>query len=93
MNNPVDVSPDFHQLENDFFIPGAVKSFDIKTGCGSLEWILHRWNKDWFFNKVDKHLQRQDDPMAPFQDYDTHPQGIFISRMRLATMKTSCWER
>ena len=62
LNNPVDVSQDFHQLENDYFIPGGVKEFDIKTGSGSLEWIFHRWTKDWFFNKVDKHLQRQDDP-------------------------------
>ena len=37
LNNPVDVSQDFHQLENDYFIPGDVKEFDIKTGSGSLE--------------------------------------------------------
>jgi alpha-D-xyloside xylohydrolase len=94
LNNPVDVSPDFHQLENDFFIPGAVKSFDKDSGKGSLEWIFHRWTKDWFFNKVDKHLQRQDDPQAPFQDYDTHPRCDFSisfinSRTIRLRMKTS----
>lgn len=73
LNNPIDISDDFHKLENEYFIPSSVKSFDIESGKGKVEWESHRYSMDWFFNKIDKHLSLQKEKAAPYQDYDLHP--------------------
>jgi alpha-D-xyloside xylohydrolase len=77
LNQPIDISDDFQQLENEYFIPGEVKEYDVEKGEGKLQWNFHRWTLDWFFNKIDKHLEYQETKNAPFQDYDTHPQCYF----------------
>jgi alpha-D-xyloside xylohydrolase len=77
LNQPVDISEDFHDLENEYFIPALISKFEIGKGNGSVEWHLHRYEFDWYFNKIDKHLQLQNDKGAPFQDYDTHPKCDF----------------
>jgi alpha-D-xyloside xylohydrolase len=97
LNNPVDVSEDFHQLENEYFIAGAVKAFDLKKNEGLLEWNFNRYALDWFFNKIDKHLQQLESKNAPFQDYEVHPQcsfslafineGTFRLRMKTTSAK------
>ena len=88
LNNPVDISTDFHQLQNEFFIPGAVTAFDGNNGTGQLQWNFHRYLLDWFFNKIDKHLQQLDDKGAPYQDYDVHPECRFsISFITARTLR------
>ena len=74
LNNPIDISEDFYKPENEFFLAGNVTQFDTKKAEGFIEWNFHRWAYDWFFNKIDKHLQSQTEKSAPFQDYDVHPQ-------------------
>ena len=77
LNNPIDISKDFYALENEYYIPGRITSFDATKNQGSIRWNFHRYTLDWFFNKIDKHLQQLDDKGAPFQDYDVHPQCDF----------------
>ena len=77
LNNPIDISKDFYTLENEYYIPGRITSFDATKNQGSIRWNFHRYTLDWFFNKIDKHLQQLDDKGAPFQDYDVHPQCDF----------------
>src|SRR5436305_6981574 len=77
LNQPINISDDFQQLENEYFIPGAVTEYDVEKGEWKLQWDFHRWTLDWFFNKIDKHLEYQETRNAPFQDYDTHPQCYF----------------
>lgn len=77
LNHPVDISPDFHDLGNEYFLPARVDNFDIETAKGSVEWHLHRYQFDWYFNKIDKHLQLHNDKGAPFQDYEIHPSCEF----------------
>lgn len=94
LNNPLDIASDFQQLENEFFIPVAIKQFDKNSGKGKLEWQYNKYQLDWFFNKIDKHLAPQTLKSAPFQDYDTHPQCDFdisfiSSRTIRLRMKTS----
>ena len=73
LNNPVDISPDFRQTDHEYFIPGQLTGFDAAKGKGKLQWRYYRYQFDWFFNKIDKHLQQSDNKGAPFQDYDLHP--------------------
>lgn len=73
LNNPFDISPDFESLDNEYFLPGAIANFNEKTGKGQVIWQYHRYVQDWFFNKIDKHLEKQTQKEAPFQDYDVHP--------------------
>ena len=77
LNNPIDTSEDFYKPENEFFLAGSITQFDAQKAEGLIQWNFHRWAYDWFFNKIDKHLQLQTEKSAPFQDYDAHPQCKF----------------
>jgi alpha-D-xyloside xylohydrolase len=73
LNHPLDIMDDFYQLENEYFVSGKVKDFNSKKAEGKIQWNYHRWVMDWFFNKIDMHLQKADQKEAPFQDYESHP--------------------
>ena len=73
LNHPLDITDDFYELENEYFVSGEVKAFDAKKGEGKIQWNYHRWQMDWFFNKIDMHLQKVSQKEAPFQDYESHP--------------------
>ena len=77
LNQPIDISEDFQELENEYFIPELISNFDIEKSRGSVDWHFHRYEFDWYFNKIDKHLQFQNNKGATFQDYDTHPKCDF----------------
>lgn len=73
LNHPFDISPDFEKTENEYFLPGPIVNYQENTGKGKVVWQYHRFVQDWFFNKIDKHLEKQTQKDAPFQDYDVHP--------------------
>jgi alpha-D-xyloside xylohydrolase len=81
LNHPPDISDDFYQLENEYFVTGAVSEYHVRKGEGTIRWNYHRWVMDWFFNKIDKHLVRQAEKNAPFQDYESHPECSFSLSM------------
>lgn len=94
LNQPLDISDDFYQLENEYFVTGAVSDFNAKKCEGKIQWNYHRWVMDWFFNKIDMHLAKQAEKQAPLQDYETHPVCKFSfsfinSRTVRLRMKTS----
>lgn len=73
LNHPLDIMDDFYELENEYFVSGEVRDFNVKKGEGKIQWNYHRWQMDWFFNKIDMHLQKANQKEAPFQDYESHP--------------------
>ncbi len=73
LNHPLDIMDDFYELENEYFVSGKVTEFNPKKGEGKIQWNYHRWIMDWFFNKIDMHLQKANQKEAPFQDYESHP--------------------
>ena len=77
LNHPLDIMDDFYQLENEYFVSGKVTEFNAKKGEGKIQWNFHRWMMDWFFNKIDMHLEKADHKEAPFQDYESHPVCTF----------------
>lgn len=98
LNHPLDIADDFYQLENEYFIASGVTEFDSKKAAGKVQWNYHRWEMDWFFNKIDMHLVKQPQKNAPFQDYESHPVCDFSfsfidSRTVRLRMKTSSARR
>lgn len=88
LNHPLDIMDDFYELENEYFVSGEVKSFNSKKGEGKIQWNYHRWQMDWFFNKIDMHLQKANQKEAPFQDYESHPVCNFsLSFINSRTMR------
>lgn len=73
LNQPLDIMDDFYELENEYFVSGEVRDFNPEKGEGKIQWNYHRWQMDWFFNKIDMHLQKANQKEAPFQDYESHP--------------------
>src|SRR6185437_2066562 len=73
LNHPLDIMDDFYELENEYFVSHEVKNFNSKKAEGKIQWNYHRWQMDWFFNKIDMHLQKANQKEAPFQDYESHP--------------------
>ena len=73
LNHPLDIMDDFYELENEYFVSAEVKDYHSKKGEGKIQWNYHRWQMDWFFNKIDMHLQKANQKEAPFQDYESHP--------------------
>ncbi|MGN6248532.1 MAG: TIM-barrel domain-containing protein [Ginsengibacter sp.] len=73
LNQPLDITDDFYQLQNEYFVSGKVSDFNVKKGEGKIQWNYHRWKMDWFFNKIDMHLEKEEAKEAPFQDYESHP--------------------
>lgn len=73
LNQPLDIMDDFYELENEYFVSGKVLDFNSKKAEGKIQWNYHRWKMDWFFNKIDMHLQKEDKKEAPFQDYESNP--------------------
>ncbi len=95
------MSSGFGDEANEYFLPGSVERFNDKTGKGKVTWNFHRFVQDWFFNKIDKHLQLQTEKDAPFQDYDVHPVCDFdisfisprTTRLRMKTTPVAYPER
>ncbi|MEO9021549.1 MAG: TIM-barrel domain-containing protein [Ginsengibacter sp.] len=96
LNQPLDIADDFYQLENEYFVTGGVSDFNPKKSEGKIQWNYHRWAMDWFFNKIDMHLLKQEAKQAPFQDYESHPVCRFslsfinarTIRLRMKTTRT-----
>ncbi|HRP17512.1 MAG TPA: glycoside hydrolase family 31 protein [Ginsengibacter sp.] len=101
LNQPLDMSEGFRDTDNEFFVAHDVLSFDPDSGKGKLKWLFHKYVSDWFFNKIDKHLELQTDRGAPFQDYELHPTADFAVsfltartiRLRMQTGKQPITER
>lgn len=96
LNNPTNISEAFYEAANEYYLAGPIKQFDAKTGKGIVEWQYHRYQQDWFFNKIDQHLEFQSQKSAPIQDYDTHPLTDFelsfvTERTVRLRMKTSAF--
>jgi alpha-D-xyloside xylohydrolase len=52
INDPQDVSVDFGQIENRWFIANRLREFDPQTGCGLLEWTRHQRKPRLAFNQI-----------------------------------------
>lgn len=58
LNQPIDVTPDFADVQNTYFLPGDTTSFDPATGRGVLRWNRSRLGTTMLFNDM---VERFDD--------------------------------
>src|SRR5689334_8468703 len=73
LGDPVDVSEDFRQPQNVYFVGSRVKNFDPATGIGSLIWDRYLQTSSLNFNKVDIGLSRGKATEFPATEYDQDP--------------------
>ncbi|HWB25511.1 MAG TPA: TIM-barrel domain-containing protein [Chitinophagaceae bacterium] len=77
LNTPIDVSDDFYTLENDYYLAGAVTTFNAEKGEGTIEWNYHKWVPDWSFNKMGKHLKKTTETEVFWKEHDANPKLHF----------------
>jgi alpha-D-xyloside xylohydrolase len=73
LGDPMDVSQDFHKMENVYFIGNKVTSFDAASGQGTLEWARYLRNTTLSFNKIDIGFTKGRSTEFPSTEYDENP--------------------
>lgn len=95
LNEVVDVSTDFKDIENEYFLADKLVHFDPSQNKGKLQWRRSGLYLDWAFNKLGLKLDRLNGKELPQEDYEIDPvcdfSFDFISqrciRLRLDTSK------
>ncbi len=57
LNAPPELSADFADPANTYFLPADLTSFEVATGRGSLGWIRHRLGAGMTFNHMNAHYE------------------------------------
>src|SRR4051812_45479553 len=73
LGDPVDVSQDFQQPQNIYFVGARVRQFDPMNGTGTLMWDRYLQSSSLNFNKVDIGLSRGKATEFPNSEYDQDP--------------------
>jgi alpha-D-xyloside xylohydrolase len=73
LSDPVDVSQDFQQPQNVYFVGARVKDFDAADGTGKLIWERYLQSSSLNFNKIDIGLTRGKATEFPASEYDQDP--------------------
>jgi alpha-D-xyloside xylohydrolase len=73
LSDPVDVSQDFQQPQNVYFVGARVKDFDAANGTGKLIWERYLQSSSLNFNKIDIGLTRGKATEFPASEYDQDP--------------------
>lgn len=93
LNEPVDISPDFRNFTNTYFIADSLSAFDPGTMQGSIKWQRNKYVRRFAFNNDLATLQPGKSVVFPETEYPVDPNLPFsiqfISsrslRIRLAT--------
>ena len=96
MNEPVDLSPDFKNYLNTYFLADSLAAFDPKTGSGAVKWRRARYTPAHAFDYTQHALQRTQqnefpaaeyaaDPVLPFRLEFVSPKAVRI-RMQTGTV-------
>jgi alpha-D-xyloside xylohydrolase len=73
LSDPVDVSQDFQQPQNVYFVGARIQDFDPVKGNGRLIWDRYVQSYSLNFNKVDVGLSRGKATEFPATEYDQDP--------------------
>lgn len=52
LNEPVDISPDFHDFHNSYFTTGRMAGFDVATASGRVTWQRSAYGTSYSFNNM-----------------------------------------
>lgn len=73
MNNPVDLSPDFRDYLNTYFLADSLAAFNPQTGVGQVKWRRARYTPAHAFNYTQHALQRTRQNEFPATEYEADP--------------------
>ncbi len=73
LGDPLDVSDDFHEAKNVYFVGSRIAGFDTRTGIGELTWDRYLLSTTLSFNKIDVGLSKGRSTEFPATEYDENP--------------------
>src|ERR1022692_1994245 len=73
LSDPVDISPDFHDYANTYFVANTLASFDPATGKGVLNWRRHQLVPRLAFDNMKEGLQPSAGVTFPSREYAVDP--------------------
>lgn len=73
MNNPIDLSPDFRDYINTYFLADSLAAFDPRTGTGEVKWRRARYTPAHAFNYTQHALRRTGQNEFPASEYEADP--------------------
>lgn len=93
LNETIDISDDFKDFTNNYFLADRLVDFDPQTGEGEVEWLRHHYGTAKAFNNMLKVLRRNHgnefpggeyavDPVYPFKIDFVTPRSV---RLRMTT--------
>lgn len=77
MNQAVDISPDFRDFANGYFLADRLVSFDPATARGSVRYIRHRYETRLAFNNMLASLTPAEENIFPGGEYPAAPEQPF----------------
>lgn len=77
LNDPVDISADFYNFSNTYFVADSLTSFDPQTGQGVVKWMRHTFQTRQAFNNMLAGLTPVDGNEFPGVEYEAHPKLPF----------------
>lgn len=77
VNEPVDISPDFRNFTNTYFLADSLVSFDPATVSGTLQWQRSRYSRRMAFNNELAVLGAEKHVVFPETEYAQNPELPF----------------
>ncbi|MDP4265533.1 MAG: alpha-xylosidase, partial [Bacteroidota bacterium] len=73
LNEPVDISPDFRNFANTYFIADSVVSFNASSGTGTIQWQRNRYFRRMAFDNELAVLRPNASVVFPTTEYPINP--------------------
>lgn len=77
VNEPIDISPDFRNISNSYFLADSLVSFDPATVSGTLKWQQNRFVRRMAFNNELAVLRPNPTVVFPETEYEVNPELPF----------------
>src|SRR5919107_487367 len=82
----VDVSPDFRDFKNSYYVADTLTAFDPATASGTIKWLRHARYPRLAFNYIEGVLRPFEGVIFPEKEYDTDP--VLPFSVRFVTPRT-----
>jgi alpha-D-xyloside xylohydrolase len=73
VNEPIDISADFRNFTNSYFLADSLVSFDPQAGIGTIRWQQNRYVRRYAFNNEMAALQPNVGSVFPASEYSANP--------------------
>ena len=73
LNDLVDISADFHEYRNTYFLADKLTGFDPATGAGTLNWTRHQQIPRIAFSNMENNLEPFKGSTFPEAEYAINP--------------------